>query len=52
MRPLTKLSVCFWVKSTKNHNTVFSYLGRRGKRELTLEIRGKDVLFTLGEEQR
>ncbi|XP_068723238.1 neuronal pentraxin-1-like isoform X1 [Montipora capricornis] len=52
MRHLNKLSVCFWVKSTKDQYTVFSYLGRKGKRELTLEIRGKDVLFTLGEEQR
>ena len=46
---LSKLSVCFWVKSTRNRNTVFSYLGTRGTKELELEIYDTNyVTLTVG----
>ena len=46
---LSKLSVCFWVKSTRNRNTVFSHLGTRETKELELEIYDTNyVTFTVG----
>ena len=49
----TKLSVCFWVKATSNHISVFSYRGTRGKKEMVLEIYDTNYLkLTVGEQSK
>ena len=49
---LSSLRVCFRVKSTKNRNTVLSYLVTRETKKLELEIYDRDYLTrTMGGEK-
>ena len=51
MLNLSKMSFCFWLKATRNHMTVFSYLSTRGIKELMFHIVDTNYLkLTVGGE--